>query len=70
MKGVLLSILMVMIILNVCSFTYGKRIMKKVNVGNEEENYKKGMKYVVISLIISFITLVGGSLIAILNIWA
>ena len=69
MKTVLLSIVMGMIILNVISFAYGKKKIKNLEINNDnsEEKYKEGMKYVIISLVLTFITLIGVSIVAVLN---
>lgn len=69
MKIVLLSILMGMILLNLISFAYGKKKLKNLEVNNDnsEEKYKEGIKYVVISVILTFLTLIGVSVVAVLN---
>ena len=68
MKTVLLVIMIVLIIINSCSFIYGKRKIKNLEVNNEnsEELYKKGIRYVIISVVISFVTIIGASIIAII----
>ena len=68
MKTVLLVIMIVLIIINSSSFIYGKRKIKNLEVNNEnsEELYKKGIRYVIISVVISFVTIIGASIIAII----
>jgi len=69
MKTVLLIIIMGMIIINIVSFIYGKKKIKNLEVNNENsaEKYKEGVKYVVFSVVLSFLTLIGVSVIAIIN---
>lgn len=69
MKKVLLVILLCMILINISSFIYGKRTLKKLGKteDNADENYKKGMRYVIFSVVLSFLTIIGITVVAILN---
>jgi heme/copper-type cytochrome/quinol oxidase subunit 2 len=69
MKVYLICIIAVMIVLNIISFSYGKSKMKKIEVNeqNSEELYKKGIKYVAISVVLSFLTIIGVTVVAVLN---
>lgn len=72
MKVVLVSVIFVMIAINIICYIYGKKYLKRVQESeeNSEENYKKGMRYIIIASVISFLTIVSVSIVAILNIWA
>lgn len=69
MKKVLIIVLLCIILVNVISFIYGRKSLKKLGKDEEnaEENYKKGIKYVISSVVLSFITILAITIIAILN---
>lgn len=72
MKIILIIIIGLMILINLGTFIYGKRNMNKLgkDIDNADENYNKGIKYMVISIVVSFLTIIIVSIIAILNVWA
>ena len=57
---ILWIILIILVIANTICFIYGKKAISS-NKSNKEvtdEDYKKGMRYVIFSLIISFLTII------------
>lgn len=72
MKSVLIALIFVMIGINLICYIYGRKCLKKVQESKEENEamYKKGMKFIVATTIISFISIITVSVLAILNIWA
>ncbi|NLK95569.1 MAG: hypothetical protein GX275_10340 [Clostridiales bacterium] len=72
MKIILIIIIGLMILINLGTFIYGKRNMNKLgkDIDNADENYNKGIKYMIISIVVSFLTIIIVSIIAILNVWA
>ena len=63
MGKILWIILIILVIANTLSFIYGKKAISsnKSNKSDKEvtdEDYKKGMRYVIFSLIISFLTII------------
>lgn len=69
MKISLIVIIICLIIINIASFIYGKRSIKKLEQGNNnsEEEYKKCIKYMIFSVILSFVTVMGISIIAVIK---
>ena len=72
MKSALIIILAILIIINIGSFIYGKLCLKKLDKSNEnaDENYKKGIKYVVFSVILSFFTIIAITVLVLINLLA
>lgn len=69
MKIVYVLILAVMIIANALCFIKSKKYFKLVNGKDKEseENYEKGLRYVKISVVISLVICLGGSLMILLQ---
>ncbi|MBE6050636.1 MAG: hypothetical protein E7214_08280 [Clostridium sp.] len=69
MKIVYILILLIMVSVNVFCFIKSKKYFKMVNGDDEvsQENYKKGLKYVKISVVISLLICLGGSLMILLQ---
>lgn len=72
MKILLISIIFFMIAINISLYIYGRKISKRVSESEEENEVmsKKAMKFTIISMVCSFITIIVVSILAILNIWA
>ena len=72
MKFILISIIFIMIAINISLYIYGRKISKMVGESEEENEAlrKKTMKFTIISMICSFVTIIIVSIVAILNIWA
>lgn len=69
MKIILVSIIAVMILINLICVYYGKKNIKKVNENGDvsEADYKKGMKYMIFAAVLSFVTIIIISVVAVLN---
>ena len=69
MKIVLIAILAVIIIINLASFFYGRTKLRNFGKGEEEDkmNYKKGMRYVVLSVILSFLSIIIATILVIIK---
>ena len=72
MKGILVSIIGVLIIVNLVCVYFGKKKIKNVGDNGEvsDEDVKKGMKYMIFAAILSFLTVLAISIVAILNLKA
>ena len=70
MKNVYIIILAILILVNIVSFIYGRKVLKKVKDNEKEaseEVYKKGIKYVVFSAILSFLTIIAATIMILLD---
>lgn len=71
MKNVYIIILVVLILINVISFVYGRKVLANVRSDEgkaSEEAYKKGMKYVIFSAILSFTTIIAATVMILLDV--
>lgn len=69
MKILFVGILLVLVMLNIGCFIKSKKYFSKV-VGNDEEsnkNYEQGMKYIKISIVISFLICIVGATFVIIS---
>ena len=70
MKNVYIIILAILILVNIVSFIYGRKVLKKVKDNEKEaseEVYTKGIKYVVFSAILSFLTIIAATIMVLLD---
>lgn len=60
MDKVLILIIVLLIIVNIVLFIYGKRKLNEIkkNENAKDEDYKKGMKYIILSSAVSFLTII------------
>lgn len=71
MKNVFIIILVVLILINAISFIYGRKFLGNVKSDESkasEEAYKKGMKYVIFSVILSFTTIIAATVMILLDV--
>ncbi|MBU5488717.1 hypothetical protein KQI77_11325 [Clostridium sp. MSJ-8] len=70
MKTILIAILAVVIIINLISFFYGRTKLRNFGKGEEEDkmNYHKGMRYVVLSVILSFLSIIIATILVIIKV--
>lgn len=69
MNKILIVLIIILIIANIVLFIYGRtkiNAIKKIVEANDQD-YKKGMKYIVISSLVSFLTVILITIVAILK---
>lgn len=69
MNKILIILIFILIIVNIVLFIYGKAKVKAIKKNEEstDEDYKNGMKYIIISSLVSFLTVILITIVAILK---
>lgn len=68
MDLLLIGIIFILVVINLVCYRIGKKKMKSMDA--DQSDYKSGLKYMYLSIILAFITLITTTIIAILNAFA